>query len=118
MIRNLNVRSEFRIKQSLRAYRVELLRDGEPYITSLDGLSRQCAECEVRSLSALWVKNRSLSFQRTPVPGGEGDIGRFEPASYSDGELGKIKHKIRQQECGFGWRSARAQHCSLLQAPP
>lgn len=48
--------NEFRVRKSSSGYRVEFWRDGEPYVTFLDGLSRQSAEREARSLTALWVK--------------------------------------------------------------
>jgi len=54
--RSLNVQNEFRIRQSSKGYRVELCRDGQPYVTFLDGLSEQNAEREARSLTALWAK--------------------------------------------------------------
>jgi hypothetical protein len=48
--------NEFQVKESSAGYRVELCRDGEPYVTFLDGLTRQGAEREARSLTALWAK--------------------------------------------------------------
>lgn len=47
---------EFRVKKSSSGYRVELWRNGEPYVTFLDGLTRQGAEREARSLAVLWAK--------------------------------------------------------------
>jgi hypothetical protein len=49
-------RDEFRVRESLTGYRVELCRDGQPYVTFLDGLTQQGAEREARSLAALWAK--------------------------------------------------------------
>lgn len=48
--------SEFRVSQSPKGYRVELCRNGEPYVTFLDGLTRERAERGARSLTALWGK--------------------------------------------------------------
>ncbi len=59
--------NEFRVRESSAAYRVELWRDGKPYVTFLDGLTRQGAEREARSLTALWAK---LSTRRPPVTPG------------------------------------------------
>jgi hypothetical protein len=53
--------SELRVKQPSPGYRVELDRDGEPYVTFLDGLSRQNAEREARSLTPLWIKIGALN---------------------------------------------------------
>lgn len=50
------MRDEFRVKKSSAGYGVELCRDGKPYVTFVDGLTRQSAEREARSLTALWVK--------------------------------------------------------------
>jgi hypothetical protein len=47
---------QFRVQQSSTGYRVELCRDGEPYVTFVDGLTREGAEAEARSLTALWLK--------------------------------------------------------------
>jgi hypothetical protein len=43
--------NEFQVRESSTGYRVELHRDGKPYVTFLDGLTRQA-----RSLTALWAK--------------------------------------------------------------
>ena len=51
-----NVQSEFRVRESASGYRIELCRDGEPYVTFIDGLTRGNAEREVRSLTALWAR--------------------------------------------------------------
>ena len=50
------MQSEFRVRESARGYRVELSRDGEPYVTLVDGLTRGNAEREARSLTALWTR--------------------------------------------------------------
>ena len=47
---------EFRVRESARGYRVELCRDGEPYVTFIDGVTRGNAEREARSLTALWAR--------------------------------------------------------------
>lgn len=48
--------NEFRVIESATGYRVELCRDGEPYVTFMDGLTRQGAEREARSLTAFWAR--------------------------------------------------------------
>jgi hypothetical protein len=50
------MQSEFRVKESASGYRVELCRDGEPYVTFMDGLTQEGAEREARSLMALWAR--------------------------------------------------------------
>jgi len=50
------VQNEFRVRESARGYRVELCRDGKPYVTFMDGLTQQGAEREARSLMALWAR--------------------------------------------------------------
>jgi len=50
------VQSEFRVRESARGYRIELCRDGEPYVTFIDGLTSGNAEREARSLTALWAR--------------------------------------------------------------
>jgi len=67
------VQNEFRVRQSSRGYRVELCRDGEPYVTFLDGLSWQNAEREARSLTALWVKIAVPQFSGRAGSGGAVD---------------------------------------------
>ncbi len=47
---------EFRVTESGAKYRVELYRGGKRYVTFIDGLTQDCAERAVRSLTALWVK--------------------------------------------------------------
>lgn len=50
------MQNEFRVRESARGYRVELCRDGEPYVTFMDGLTQEGAEQEARSLMVLWDK--------------------------------------------------------------
>ncbi len=50
------MRDEFRVKESASGYCVELWRGDEPYVTFMDGLTRQGAEREARSLAALWAR--------------------------------------------------------------
>ena len=52
----MKVPNEFRVTESATGYRVELCRDGEPYVTFMDGLTRQGAEREARSLTAFWAR--------------------------------------------------------------
>jgi hypothetical protein len=61
------VRNEFRVKESARGYRVELFRDGEPYVTFMDGLTREGAEREARSLTALWARISVAHPMRAPI---------------------------------------------------
>ncbi len=49
-------RDQFRVGRSSTGYRVELCRDGHPYVTFLDGLTKEGAERQVRALSALWLR--------------------------------------------------------------
>ena len=79
-------------------------RDGEPYVTFLDGLSRQNAEREARVLFTTADQNRSPSFggrAGSGCKGEDGDLGSFEPACHSDEELRKVKGEPRRQACGF-----------------
>jgi len=46
--------TEFRVVQLSGGYSVELLRDGKPYVTFLQGLSKRAAEQSVRDLTAFW----------------------------------------------------------------
>ena len=46
--------NEFRVRTSPNGFCVELCRDGEPYVTFIDGLTRQAAEQEARALTELW----------------------------------------------------------------
>jgi len=50
------VQNEFRVTESAKGYRVELCRDGESYVTFMDGLTQEGAEREARSLMVLWEK--------------------------------------------------------------
>ncbi len=67
------MQNEFRVRESARGYRVELCRDGEPYVTFMDGLTQEGAERGARSLMALWarisaphpVREAGLAVERT-----------------------------------------------------
>lgn len=48
--------NDFRVTESARGYRVELCRDGKPYVTFMDGLTQEGAEREARSLMAFWTR--------------------------------------------------------------
>jgi hypothetical protein len=50
--------NSFHVAKSQLGYRVELYRSGKPYVTFVDGLSREAAEQEARSLDTLWRKIR------------------------------------------------------------
>jgi hypothetical protein len=52
--------NSFHVTRSQGGYRVELYRSGKPYVTFVDGLTREAAEQEARSLEKLWqnIKNR------------------------------------------------------------
>ncbi len=50
------IKDVFLVKKSNTGYRVELCRDGEPYVTFLDGLTKHGAEREASDLTALWRK--------------------------------------------------------------
>ena len=61
------MQNEFRVRESVRGHRVELCRDGEPYVTFMDGLTREGAEREARSLTVLWEKISVPHLMRTPA---------------------------------------------------
>jgi hypothetical protein len=48
--------NSFHVARSRSGYRVELYRSGKPYATFVDGLTREAAEQEARSLDTLWHK--------------------------------------------------------------
>jgi len=48
----------FHVARSQSGYRVELHRHGKPYATFVDGLSKEAAEREARSLDVLWQRIR------------------------------------------------------------
>ncbi len=50
--------NSFHVARSQRGYRVELYRSDKPYVTFVDGLTREAAEQEARSLDTLWRKIR------------------------------------------------------------
>jgi len=62
------VQNEFRVRESARGYRVELCRDGAPYVTFMDGLTREGAEREALSLAALWARISVRQPISAPVP--------------------------------------------------
>lgn len=47
---------QFQVRESSTGYCVELCRNGRPYVTFVDGLTREGAEAQARSLRALWLK--------------------------------------------------------------
>jgi hypothetical protein len=51
--------SEFRVEKSDRGYRVTLYRNGEYYVTFVDGLTKAAATQEALSLAAFWRRIRS-----------------------------------------------------------
>ena len=59
---------QFQVRKSSTGYRVELCRNGKPYVTFVNGLTREGAEAEARSLTALWLKisKRSPIVASTP----------------------------------------------------
>lgn len=48
------MQNEFQVRESARGYRVELCRNGKPYVPFMDGLTQEGAERTARSLMALW----------------------------------------------------------------
>jgi len=50
--------NSFHVARSQHGYRVELYRGDKPYVTFVDGLTREVAEQEARSLDTLWQKIR------------------------------------------------------------
>jgi len=48
----------FHVARSRSGYRVELHRDGKPDVTFVDGLTKEAAEREARSLGVLWHRIR------------------------------------------------------------
>ena len=48
----------FHVARSQSGYRVELHRNGKPYVTFVDGLTKEAAEQEARSLILLWQRIR------------------------------------------------------------
>ena len=66
--RETSVQSEFRVRQSARGYRVEVCLDGEPYVTLLDGLTREGADREANSLMASWSRISAPHPICDPVP--------------------------------------------------
>jgi len=50
------LQDQFRVRKSSTGYLVELCRGSAPYVTFVNGLTREGAEAEARSLTALWLK--------------------------------------------------------------
>jgi uncharacterized protein YjhX (UPF0386 family) len=48
--------NSFHVAGSQGGYRVELYQSGKPYVTFVDGLTREAAEQEACSLERLWQK--------------------------------------------------------------
>ena len=48
----------FRVARSQRGYRVELCRGGKPFVTFVDGLTKEAAEQQAHSLDVLWQRIR------------------------------------------------------------
>jgi len=48
----------FHVARSQSGYRVELYRGGKPYVTFVDGLTKEAAKQEAQSLDVLWQKIR------------------------------------------------------------
>ena len=61
----------FRVRESRTGHRVELCRNGEAYVTFMDGLTREGAEREVRALTVLW--SRISAGRLDTLSGSEGD---------------------------------------------
>ncbi len=59
--------NNFHVARSQSGYRVELHRGGKPYVTFVDGLTKEAAEQEARSLDRLWRKIRVDVFSSGPV---------------------------------------------------
>jgi len=55
--------TDFRTEKSDSGYRIVMYRNGEPYVTFLNGLSKGAAEREAQSLAILWDK---FSHQAAP----------------------------------------------------
>ncbi len=62
------LQDEFKVKESSTGYRVELCRHGKPYVTFLGGLTREGAERQARSLTALWAKISTPKSIVAPAP--------------------------------------------------
>jgi len=57
----------FHVARSQSGYRVELYRGGKPYVTFVDGLTKEAAEQEARSLDRLWRRIRVTVPSSGPV---------------------------------------------------
>jgi hypothetical protein len=73
------VQNEVLVRESARGYRVELCRNGKPYVTFLDGLTQEGAEREARSLMALWARISVPHPMRDPVPAVEKTVSVDRP---------------------------------------
>ena len=62
------MQDDFKVRQSVTGYRVELCRDGAPYVTFTDGLTRESAEREAISLAALWAGISAPQRMCEPLP--------------------------------------------------
>ena len=87
------MQNEFRIRQSSKGYRVELCRDGQPYVTFLDGLSQKNAEREARSLTALWAKIAVPRFSGHTGSGGALDESNIPHTDLSPAAVGSLRMK-------------------------
>jgi hypothetical protein len=74
-----NVQNDIRVRQSVRGYRVELCCDGAPYVTFMDGLTREGAEREALSLAALWARISVPQLIREPPRGVEKTVSQDRP---------------------------------------
>lgn len=65
--------SEFRVEKSQSGFRVALYRDGEYYVTFVDGLTQVAAKREAQSLTVFWQRIRPCQPSR--------DARKLKPAS-------------------------------------
>ncbi len=64
--------NEFRVRKSSTGYCVELCRDGQAYVTFVDGLTKRAAEQEAHALTVLWKKISATSWNRSGDDRGRG----------------------------------------------
>jgi hypothetical protein len=50
--------NDFHVARSQNGFRVELHRGGKPYVTFVDGLTKEAAEQEAHKLDLLWQRIR------------------------------------------------------------
>lgn len=106
--------SKFRISQSPKGYRVELCRNGEPYVTFLDGLTRERAERGAHSLTTLWGKISTRSPRDTAAAAtGPVSLRVYGPSNFSS----RLAHENIEEDpleslcillgglCSFGARA-------------